>query len=108
MDQQLPAQQLPPVPVPPASPPIEKKKITPLIILIIVIVILAIFGVVLYVFKMNTNLEIPNNTAGMPTPTSISQNTGIELQTQYENPFDQNTQYVNPFSENKNPFDDLQ
>lgn len=29
----------------------------------------------------------------------------VNLQTQYQNPFDKNAQYVNPFSEYKNPFD---
>lgn len=31
----------------------------------------------------------------------------VELQKQYQNPFDKSTQYVNPFSSYKNPFDQL-
>lgn len=31
----------------------------------------------------------------------------IELQTQFQNPFDKDSQYVNPFSKYKNPFDQL-
>lgn len=31
----------------------------------------------------------------------------VQLQNQYQNPFDKNAQYVNPFSGYKNPFDSL-
>lgn len=31
----------------------------------------------------------------------------VQLQTQYQNPFDKNAQYVNPFATYKNPFDTL-
>lgn len=31
----------------------------------------------------------------------------VQLQKQYQNPFDKNSQYVNPFSGFKNPFDAL-
>lgn len=31
----------------------------------------------------------------------------VNLQTQYQNPFDKNAQYVNPFDSYKNPFDNL-
>ncbi len=31
----------------------------------------------------------------------------VALQTNYENPFDENAQYENPFDEYQNPFDEL-
>lgn len=31
----------------------------------------------------------------------------VQLQKQYQNPFDKDSQYVNPFSQYKNPFDTL-
>jgi len=31
----------------------------------------------------------------------------VQLQNQYQNPFDKNAQYVNPFSGYKNPFDSI-
>ncbi|MBI2029548.1 hypothetical protein HYT02_03980 [Candidatus Gottesmanbacteria bacterium] len=107
MDPKIPAQQLPPVPVSPSSPPTNSKKnITLLIIVLFTIGLFVISVVVLYVVKTNTDLQTQNNTVELPTPTS--QKAEVELQSKYENPFDENSQYVNPFSENKNPFDNLQ
>ena len=42
-----------------------------------------------------------------PLTNLTKKETQIELQTQYQNPFDKDSQYVNPFSVYKNPFDQL-
>ena len=43
----------------------------------------------------------------LPTLPGQKKEPKVELQKQYQNPFDKNSQYVNPFSGYKNPFDAL-
>lgn len=43
----------------------------------------------------------------LPTLPGQKKEPTVQLQKQYQNPFDKNSQYVNPFSKSKNPFDNL-
>lgn len=65
-----------------------------LVILAAVIFILISQGIIKLPSKLSSSL------AGKKEPT-------IDLQTQYQNPFNKSSGYVNPFSEYKNPFDQL-
>lgn len=54
----------------------------------------------------NPFLAADSETVVLPTPRPTS-TVEIPVETQYENPFDENTQYVNPFSNYQNPFDSI-
>lgn len=41
------------------------------------------------------------------SPSQAPEQSTVDLETKYDNPFDTKTQYVNPFSSYKNPFDTL-
>lgn len=66
-----------------------------------VIFVLIVAGAVFYVVSQGI-VKLPSSL------TSLSQKgPKVELQTQYQNPFEKSSQYVNPFSGYKNPFDQV-
>lgn len=68
-------------------------------LLLVLAAVSAIWGLVIYLFLAKGFVKQPSS-----TPPKEPQ---IQLETQYQNPFNQKTQYVNPFSSYKNPFDNL-
>ena len=67
--------------------------------------LLAILGLAaLATFILVSKGVIPNP---IPEQLRLLQKPGVELKSQYTNPFKADTQYVNPFSQYKNPFDFL-
>lgn len=70
------------------------------ILLILVILVAVVLGI--YFVARQTNL-LPKTSFQI----GQTKDPTVSLQTQYQNPFDENSQYVNPFSEYKNPFDSL-
>ncbi|MBI4059142.1 hypothetical protein HY404_02795 [Candidatus Microgenomates bacterium] len=62
-----------------------------LLLLAVVVIYLLVSGGII------KNLNLPG----------LKKEAKVELQTQYQNPFDKDAQYVNPFASYKNPFDQL-
>ncbi|QQG43289.1 MAG: hypothetical protein HYW45_03740 [Candidatus Daviesbacteria bacterium] len=71
----------------------EAGVIAPIILLLLLV--LVVIGFLAY----RGLVKIP----GLPQSSTAS----VDLQSQYQNPFDKSAQYVNPFSSYKNPFDSL-
>lgn len=72
------------------------------IALAVPLLLLVIVAVAVYVLISIGIIQNP-----LPKQLLPSKEPTVELQKQYQNPFDKNTQYVNPFSKYKNPFDSL-
>lgn len=72
--------------------PHKSAGIAPLLLLVVVGAVLLL----VYLISQGT-LKLPG----------AKRQPSVELQTQYQNPFEKAAQYVNPFSGYKNPFDAL-
>jgi len=80
---------------------------------IFAIILLVFLGASLWIFFVtiqvlpNPFIPVDVETVILPTPRPTS-NVEVPVETQYQNPFDENTQYVNPFSSYQNPFDSIE
>lgn len=81
----------------------SQKGAVSLIVPLLLIIIVAAFFYFFFSFNQ-ANLPFQKNNQDKTTTTEPVK---VNLQQNYQNPFDKNTQYVNPFSEYKNPFDSL-
>lgn len=70
----------------------EKGAVAPIILIVLLIIAVVVFLAYRGLIKV---------------PGLSSSEVKVNLQTQYQNPFDKSAQYVNPFDSYKNPFDSL-
>lgn len=70
------------------------------------LLLIVIIGAILVVLFTTGILKNPL-TKSIQQLLPASEEPTVELQGQYQNPFDKNAQYVNPFARYKNPFDAL-
>lgn len=68
-----------------------------------VIFVLVVAGAIFYVVSQGI-VKLPSSLTSL---FQTQKGPKVELQTQYQNPFEKSSQYVNPFAGYKNPFDQL-
>lgn len=73
--------------------------------LTIPLLLLLAIAAVLFILISQGLIKIPSK--ALPTLPGQKKEPTVELQKQYQNPFDKSSQYLNPFSGYKNPFDAL-
>lgn len=73
-----------------------------LVIPVLLLLLIAVAGV-LYILISQGIIKGPS----LPALPGVKKEPTVQLQKQYQNPFDKDAQYINPFTQYKNPFDAL-